>query len=131
MAEVGVAVLADDLRALHEEAVVGAQLDVLEVGRLGEAGPAGAGVELGAGGEKLGATADTDIHAVGLLVYVWSREGSRGAGIAGHVVLLGRQLVAPLSVGLLDFGHGRRVGGGHRGPLPTPYSYVRPVQESF
>src|SRR6185295_12310920 len=56
--EVRVAVLADDLGAAHEEASVFAQLDVLEVHRLGEAGPAGAGVELGVGGEQLRAAAD-------------------------------------------------------------------------
>ena len=87
--------LADDLGAPHEEAVVGAQLDVLEVGRLGEAGPAGAGVELGVGGEQLGAAADAAVHAVVLLVPVGAGEGALGAGLAGHLVLLGRQLLAP------------------------------------
>ena len=32
--------------APHQQAVVGAQFDVLQIDRLGEAGPAGAGVEL-------------------------------------------------------------------------------------
>ena len=99
VAEVGVAVLADDLGAAHEEAVVGAQLDVLEVGRLGEAGPAGAGVELGVGGEELGAAADAAVHAGGLLVDVGAGEGALGAGLAGDLVLLRRQLLAPLLVG--------------------------------
>src|SRR5690349_18681157 len=62
VAEVGVAGFADDLGAAHEEAVVGPQLDVLEVRRLGEAGPAGARVELGVGGEQLGAAADAAVH---------------------------------------------------------------------
>src|SRR4029077_2090945 len=60
--EVGVAVLADDLGATHPVGVGGAQFDVLEVGGLGEAGPAGPRVELGAGAEQLGPTADAFVH---------------------------------------------------------------------
>src|SRR5215207_6244709 len=95
VAEVGVAVLADDLGAAHEEAVVRPQLDVLEVGRLGEAGPAGAGVELGVGGEQLGAAADAAVHALRLLVPVGTGERPLGAGLAGDLELLGRQLLTP------------------------------------
>src|SRR5690348_8456833 len=113
VAEVGVAVLADDLGAAHEEAVVRPQFDVLEVGRLGEAGPAGAGVELGVRGEELGAAADTSVHPVGLLVPVGAGEGALGPGVAGHLVLLGRQLLAPLLLGFLDL---RR--------HPAPFSLV-------
>src|SRR5258708_24947931 len=47
VAQVPTAPLADDLGALHEEAVVRTQLDVLEVLGLVAAGPAGAGLELG------------------------------------------------------------------------------------
>jgi two-component system, NarL family, response regulator LiaR len=85
-----------DLGPLHEEAVVGAQLDVLEVGRLGEAGPAGAGVELGLGGEQLGAAADAAVHAGALLVHVGAAEGPLGAALAGHLELLRGQLLPPL-----------------------------------
>ena len=96
VAEVGVAGLADDLGAPHEQAVVGPQFDVLEVGRLGEARPAGARVELGVGGEELGAAADAAVHALRLLVDVGAGEGTLGARLAGHLVLLGRQLLTPL-----------------------------------
>src|SRR5688572_19030545 len=40
VAEMRSALLADDFGPLHEQAVVGAQLDVLGGGRLGETGPA-------------------------------------------------------------------------------------------
>src|SRR5256714_615523 len=53
VAEVPSAVAADDLGAVHEVAVVGPQLDRLGDGRLGEARPAGARVELGVGVEQL------------------------------------------------------------------------------
>src|SRR5690242_4543582 len=88
VAEVGVAVLADDLGAPHEEAVVGPQLDVLEVRRLGEAGPPGAGVELRIGGEELGSATDAAVHALGLLVHVGAGEGTLGASLAGDLELL-------------------------------------------
>jgi hypothetical protein len=54
VAEVPAAALADNLGALHEEAVVGAQLDVLGVLGLVEAGPAGARFKLGLGVKELG-----------------------------------------------------------------------------
>jgi two-component system, NarL family, response regulator LiaR len=101
--EVGVAVFADDLRTAHEEAVVGPQLDVLEVGRLGEAGPAGARVELGVGGEELGAATDAAVHPLRLLVDVGAGEGPLGARLAGHLVLLRGELLAPLLLALLNF----------------------------
>src|SRR5881394_2279232 len=96
--EMGVAVFADDLGPPHQQAVVRPQLDVLAVGRLGEAGPAGARVELGVGGEELGAAADAAVHPLALLVDVRSGEGALGAGLAGDLVLLGRELFAPLLV---------------------------------
>ncbi len=103
VAEVRVAALADDLRALHQEAVVGPQFDVLEVGGLGEARPAGAGVELGVGGEELRSTADAAVHALRLLVDVGAGEGALGARLAGHLELLGRQLLTPFLLGFLNF----------------------------
>src|SRR3954454_175105 len=102
VAQMGVAVPADDLGPPHEATVVGSQLDVLEIGGLGEARPAGARVELGVGGEQLGAAADAAVHARGLLVDIGAGEGALGAGLAGHLVLLGRELVAPLLLALLD-----------------------------
>src|SRR5690349_4878987 len=138
----GVAVLADDLGAAHEEVVVGPQLDLLEVGRLGEAGPAGAAVELRVRGEQLRPAANAVVHPLALLVPVRARERPLGTGLARHLVLLRRQLLAPLGVRLLDLLHGERVEGGGGGspdalraecparPPPPPIRSAA-VDESF
>src|SRR5918993_101960 len=55
---------------------------ILELGRLGEAGPAGAGVELGVRGEELGTAADAAVHPRALLVDVGAGEGALGPGLA-------------------------------------------------
>ena len=64
VAQVAAAALADDLGALHEEAVVGPGLDRLVVHRVEEARPAGAGVELGVRVEQLRAAALAAVDAV-------------------------------------------------------------------
>jgi hypothetical protein len=48
-----VAVLADDLGPDHPVALVLPQLDVLQVGRLGETGPSSARIKFGIGREEL------------------------------------------------------------------------------
>src|SRR4051812_320705 len=100
--EVAAAVAADDLRAVHAPCVVGPQLDRLGDLGLGEARPAGAGVELGVGREQLGAAARAAVHAVLVVVPVAPREGAFGRTLAQHVVLLGRELLTPLLISLLD-----------------------------
>ena len=62
-----------DLDAVHSVAVVGVELHVGAVRRLGEARPAGAGIELRVRGEQLGAAPGTAIGAVTLLVHVLAR----------------------------------------------------------
>src|SRR5258708_37349534 len=79
VAKVPAAPLADDLGALHEEAVVRAQLDVLEVLGLVESRPAGAGLELGLGVEQLRATGGTGVGPIAVIVDVLAGEGPVGA----------------------------------------------------
>src|SRR4051794_3281194 len=100
--EVAAAVAAGDLGAAHEQRVVRARLDRGGDGWLGEARPAGAGVELRRGREQLGAAARAAVHAVLLDVPVLAGERALGAALAQHLVLLGRELLAPLLVGLVD-----------------------------
>src|SRR5258708_3586754 len=102
VAKVPAAPLADDLGALHEEAVVRAQLDVLEVLGLVEAGPARTGLELGLAVEQLRATSCAGIGPIAVLVDVFAGEGPLGALLTKDVVLLGRQLRLPLLFGLFD-----------------------------
>ena len=56
------------LDAGHEELCVGARLDHFGIDRLPEAGPAGAAVELAAGGEQRPGTAGTGEQAVAVLI---------------------------------------------------------------
>src|SRR3954463_6963820 len=100
--EVAAAVAAGDLGATHEQRVVGAGLDRGGDGGLGEAGPAGAGVELGRGREQLRAAARTAVHAVLLDVPVLAGERALRTALAQHLVLLGGELLAPLVIRLLD-----------------------------
>src|SRR3954453_7077367 len=100
--EVAAAVAAGDLGAAHGRRVVGARLDRGGNGRLGEARPARAGVELGRGREQLRAAARTAIDAVLLDVPVLAGERALRAALAQYLVLLGGELLAPLVVGLVD-----------------------------
>src|SRR6266566_1444261 len=102
MPEMPAAVAADDLRATHEQTVVRTQLDRLGDGGLGEAGPAGAGVELRVGAEQPRPAGSAPILAGVLVVGVLAGERRLGAGPSQHLVLRRRQLLAPLPVGLFD-----------------------------
>ena len=85
---------------------VGAKLDRLGRGRLVEARPAGARVELGVGAEQVVAARRAAVHAVFLAVRVLARERWLGPLPAQDLVLLRRQLPLPLLVGLGDLrGH--------------------------
>ena len=74
VAEVAATGRARHLGAAHEEAVVRVQLDVGGDGRIGEARPARARVELGLRREQLGAAAGTPVRAVVLRVDVLAAE---------------------------------------------------------
>src|SRR5690349_22125177 len=93
---------AANLVPLHEEGVVLADLDVLLRDRIPEAGPPGAGLELRIRGEELRAARDAAVDTLGVVVPVLAGEGGLGAGLAGHLVLLRREQLLPLRVGLLD-----------------------------
>src|SRR5262249_31663555 len=84
--------------------------------RGGEAGPAAVRLELLARGEERLAAGGAAEGAPLLGGVVLAAEGRLGALLAEHPVLIGRQLLAPLGVGLLDLlGH-----GGLRGRLAQP-----------
>src|SRR5262245_13431473 len=93
---------AEHLGAAHQEAVVGTQLNRLGDSGLGEARPAGARVELGVRAEEHRAAGRTAVIAGGLVVHVLTRERRLRSGPAEHLVLGGRQLLAPFPLGLHD-----------------------------
>src|SRR5574341_1888995 len=106
VAQVGVAAAAEDFGAAHEEAAVVLGGDRVGGHGLVEAGPAGAGVELGVGGEQGVAAAHERVSAGFFRVVVLARKRPLRAFLAGHVVLLGRELSFPFCVGLFNFlGH--------------------------
>ena len=78
VAEVAAATAAGDLGAPHPVRAVGLGGDGLRVGRRGEAGPAGPGVELGVRRKQLGAAAGAEIGGVVVGVPVGAREGPLG-----------------------------------------------------
>src|SRR3546814_13795119 len=99
MAEVAVAMRRAHLGADHAMRAV---LQLVHVGRhdrLGEAGPAAAGLELVGRGEQRLAGNDVDVLARELVIVILPREGALGRALLGHPVLLWRELSACL-VGL-------------------------------
>src|SRR5438270_7530509 len=98
VAQVAAAAAADDLGAGHPVARVGVGLDRFGEGRLGEARPPGARLELGVGAEQVGAAARAPVHPGVLAVDVLAGEGGLGALLAQDLVLLGRELLAPLVI---------------------------------
>src|SRR3546814_1076850 len=72
-----------------------AVLQLVHVGRhdrLGEAGPAAAGLELVGRGEQRLAGNDVDVEARQLVIVILPREGALGGALLGHPVLLWREL---------------------------------------
>src|SRR5450432_3073103 len=102
MTEMTAATTAADLRAAHEHGVVRPQLDSAGDGRLVEARPAGARVELGVRAEQLASAGRAAVRAVFLGVDILACERPLGVALAQHPVLLGGQLLPPLLVGLTD-----------------------------
>mmetsp|Transcript_57661 Transcript_57661/g.135726 ORF Transcript_57661/g.135726 Transcript_57661/m.135726 type:complete len:414 (+) Transcript_57661:2529-3770(+) len=102
MAQMAAAVVAAHLHAHHAMAAVDDALDDLAVDRRPVAGPAAAGVELGAGLEQRRAAADATVLARFKVVPVLAGEGAFGGGVAGDLVLHRVQLLTPLGVGFLD-----------------------------
>src|SRR4030095_2205978 len=101
-AQVRVAAAAQNLGAGHVETVVLVGLHARLGGGHGEAGPAGARIELRARVEERIAARGARVRAVGVMVPVLSGEGAFGSLFAEDAVLLGRKGVLPLLLGLLD-----------------------------
>src|SRR5689334_1499263 len=86
----------------HPVRGVGVNLDRLGGGGLVEARPAGTGLELRVRAEERRSAPGTVVHAVVLHVPVPAGERPLSPLAAKDLVLLRRQLLAPLGVGLLD-----------------------------
>src|SRR5581483_2954048 len=100
VAEVRGAAAAQHFLAHHAVAGVAPYLDVVFINRLVKARPAGAAIELGVRAEQLQAAADADVFALLVIVPVLAGESALGAVVSCDFVLLGRQLLAPLFIGL-------------------------------
>ena len=107
VAQVRVAPAAPDLDAFHAVATVGLRFDMLLARRRAKARPTTAGVELRPGKEQHLPATHAAVCAVGFRVAVLAGERRLGAGLTRDAVLFGREVVAPLVVGLADLvGHG-------------------------
>jgi hypothetical protein len=103
MAEMRIARGAANLGAAHEPRAILALAHGVRLGRRPEAGPAGAGIEFGIRRKQRRTTAYAFEHPVALFAVERMREGRLGAVLAGDTVLLGREQLSPLLVGLGDF----------------------------
>src|ERR1035437_1766052 len=99
VAEVRAALPAPDLGPHAQETPVLVQRHGAGHGRLGEAGPAGARVELRVGREQRGRAGRAAVDPVVVAVDVRAGEGTLGAGLAEHPVLLVRQSATPFLIG--------------------------------
>src|SRR5687768_2011988 len=102
MAQVSVASGAEDLGADHAVAAVFVRDDVLSGHWLEKAGPAGAGVELGARREQRQPAADAGVDTLALVVQQGAAVRPLSALATRNLELLGCELLAPLRVGLDD-----------------------------
>src|SRR5260370_25648691 len=105
VAEVGVAVGAPHLGPDRAERPVLDQHDSVPLGRLVEAGPAAVGLELGVGGEQLGAAGAALIDAPRLGVGVFAGKWRLGARSPEHLVLLRGQPLTPFFLGKPHVSH--------------------------
>jgi hypothetical protein len=96
--EMAVAVAAQHLDAAHPQRVVGAQDDRVGVGRIEERRPPAVRFELLGAAEQFRSAGAARVHAFGLGVRVLTDMWRFGACLPEHVVLLGRQMRAPLAV---------------------------------
>src|SRR5262245_11918141 len=111
MAEMRIARRAADLGAAHEPRAVLVLAHGVRLGRRPEAGPAGAGIEFCIRRKQRRTAAHAFEHAVALFTVERMREGGLGAVLAGDAVLLGREQLSPLLVGLGDFSGAGRMHG--------------------
>src|SRR5664279_5620448 len=105
MAEVGVAIGAAHFDAIHAELVLVAVFEHIFADRLPEAGPAGAGFELGFRIEQRRATAHAAVDAEVMAIPIFAGEGGLGAALAAHFILFRRQFFAPFVVRFVCIAH--------------------------
>src|SRR5262245_26549530 len=103
MAEMRIARCATNLGAAHEPRAILVLAHGARLGRRPEARPTGAGIEFGIRRKERRTAAHALEHAVALFAVERMREGGLGAVLAGDPVLLGREQLSPLFVGLGDF----------------------------
>ena len=111
VAEVAAAARADLLGAQHAVAGIAQQLDVRVSVRLEKAGPAGAGIELGAGAEQRQAAEPAGVDAMLVVVQKHAAERRLGAVLQQHALLVGRE--AGDDVPALGIAGRGEVEGGH------------------
>src|SRR5688572_13976566 len=95
--------VAHDFGAAHAVGAVGLFLDLVFVCRLVKTRPSAAGVKFRLRVEEFGAAAHAGVHAFLLRLVVLAGERALGTLFAGDGVLLRRQFLLPLLVGLHDF----------------------------
>ena len=110
VAKMAVAAGAANLRSNHSVGAVLMEGHFLGIGRLGEARPAAAAVELGPAVEQKLAAAGAAIPARFVIVPIEAGESALGAALAKHLILIGGKALAPLLVGHVLRVHGRDVG---------------------
>src|SRR5262249_49746910 len=117
--EMAAALLAVHFGPRHEVALVALRLDGVGIEWLVEARPAGTGIEFRVPIEQRCATSGAHIHRFIVRVPIRPGEGALRPLLAEHVVLLRRELFAPLVVGFL--GHvTRRYAGCTPAVTPEP-----------
>ena len=122
MAEMSVALGAEHFHPHAAEAPVLTRVDVLRIGRVVEGRPAAVRVELVRGGKQLGSApaADVGARALRLELLVSLAVCPLRARLAQHMVLLRREQLTPLGLGLRDgvrvcLSGGGLAGRGHGG----------------
>src|SRR5215813_8615138 len=103
--EMRAAFAARDFNSPHHEAIIVFGFDIFFGNGSPKARPAGAGIELGIGREKLIATAGASIHSLFVMIPIFAGEGSFGALLSADGVLLGCQLLLPLIFAFFDLFH--------------------------
>src|SRR5207237_607022 len=96
------ALLAHDFSPTHAVRPIVFRFDGIGRERLEEAWPARSGLELGVGIEQRLAASGALVHPLVVIVDIGAGERALSALLAHHLVLLRRQLLPPLGVGLFD-----------------------------
>ena len=103
MTQVRVATAAQYFGAVHSVRMIRMFFHNFIVGGRGETWPTTARVELGIGSKKLLATTDTLINAGRIGGLIFAGKGWFRTLLAGHMILIRRELLLPLGSGLMHF----------------------------